>query len=92
MANLKSSKKDVRRTLKRTIANRQKKSKVRTLLKKAKSLISTSTNFEEANKALVAYESVAMKRSSRKLFSKKSSAHKVSALRKQIKEKFKDVA
>ena len=39
MANLKSSKKDIRRTLKRTRANASQKSKVRTYLRKAKEIV-----------------------------------------------------
>ena len=90
MANLKSSKKDIRRTLKRTVANKAQKSKIRTLLKKAKVAVLEANTKDEALKALVEYESNAMRKRSKKLFSKKSSSRRVSILRKKINEKFQE--
>jgi len=89
MANLKSSKKDLRRTIKRTKANASQKSKVRTYLKKAKEVVKTANTYKEGMSAVVAYESVGMKATKHNLFNKKSIARHVSALVKLLKSKFK---
>ena len=60
MANLKSSKKDVRRIRKRTQANASLKSKVRTFLRKAKETIVSCKDYKEGYSAIVAYEKVAI--------------------------------
>ena len=60
MANLKSSKKDIRRIRKRTQANASLKSKVRTFLRKAKETIVSCKDYKEGYSAIVAYEKVAM--------------------------------
>ena len=46
MANLKSSKKDIRRTIKRTKANASQKSKVRTYLRKAKEIVPVANTYQ----------------------------------------------
>lgn len=89
MANLKSSKKDVRRTLKRTKANSAQKSKVRTYLKKAKEVVSNAQTYKEGMSAVVAYESVGMKATKHNLFNKKSIARHVRALVQALKSRFK---
>ena len=89
MANLKSSKKDIRRTLKRSVLNAVQKSKVRTYLKKAKVAVENAKTYQEAMNAVVAYEKNAMISTKKHLFSKKSVARKVSALVLNLKSKFK---
>ena len=86
MANLKSSKKDIRRTLKRTKRNASQKSEVRTLLKKAKTSVLNTKNYKEGITAIVAYEKKAMR--AKKLFSKKSVSKHISELVKALKSRF----
>ena len=88
MANLKSSKKDVRRTLKRTKANASQKSKVRTFLKKAKDAVRTAKNYQDGMNAIVDYEKNAMISTKNNLFSKKSVARSVSSLVLFLKSRF----
>ena len=90
MANLKSSKKDVRRILKRSVANDAQKSKVRTYLKKAKVAVQNAKTYQEAMSAIVDYEKSAMISTKKDLFSKKAIARKVSALVLSLKSKFKE--
>lgn len=90
MANLKSSKKDVRRTLKRSVANAAQKSKVRTYLKKAKIAVKNAKTYQEAMSAIVGYEKNAMISTKKNLFSKKAIARKVSTLVLNLKSKFKE--
>ncbi len=89
MANLKSSKKDIRRILKRTKANRAQKSKVRTYLKKAKEVVKTAKTYQEGMEAIVNYEKNAMISTKKHLFSKKSVARSVSSLVLCLKKNFK---
>ena len=88
MANLKSSKKDVRRIAKRTLANASNKSKVRTFLKKAKETINVCDKYKDGYDAIVAYEKVGMIAVKRNLFSKKSISRHISALVKALKARF----
>ena len=88
MANLKSSKKDVRRTEKRTVANAAQKSKVRTFYRKAKDAVAACKTYKEGMEAIVNYESVAMISTKNNLFSKKSVSRHVSALVKALKSRF----
>lgn len=88
MANLKSSKKDIRRIRKRTVANAMIKSKVRTFLRKAKTVIASCKDYKEGYSAIIAYEKVAMISSKRNLFSKKSISRHVSSLVKALKGRF----
>jgi len=88
MANLKSSKKDVRRTLKRNKANASQKKKVRTYLKKAKDAVSCAKTYQEGMNAVVAYEKNAMISTKRNLFSKKAVSRIVSSLVACLKSKF----
>ena len=90
MANLKSSKKDIRRTLKRSVVNAAQKSKVRTYLKKAKIAVKNAKTYQEAMSAIVGYEKNAMISTKKNLFSKKAIARKVSALVLNLKSKFKE--
>ena len=88
MANLKSSKKDVRRIKKRTLANSSQKSKVRTFLKKAKEAVISCDNYSDGYTSVVAYEKVAMITAKKNLFSKKSVSRHVSVLVKTLKSRF----
>ena len=88
MANLKSSKKDVRRILKRRKANASQKSKVRTFLKKAKEAVAISKTYKEGIVAVVEYEKNAMISTKNNLFSKKSVSRHVSLLVKLLKSRF----
>ena len=88
MANLKSSKKDIRRTKKRTQANASLKSKVRTFLRKAKETIVSCKDYKEGYSAIVAYEKVAMTSAKHNVFSKKSISRHISSLVKTLKGRF----
>ena len=88
MANLKSSKKDIRRTKKRTLINASIKSKVRTFLKKAKETITSCNTYSDGYKAIISYEKNAMIATKRNLFSKKSVSRHVSVLVKTLKGRF----
>ena len=88
MANLKSSKKDIRRIKKRTLANSSQKSKVRTFLKKAREVVTSCDNYSDGYKSVIAYEKVAMISIKKNLFSKKSVSRHVSALVKTLKSRF----
>lgn len=88
MANLKSSKKDIRRTQKRTLANASQKSKVRTFLKKAKSSVLSCNTYSDGYKSVVDYEKIAMISTKKNLFSKKSISRHISALVKTLKSRF----
>lgn len=88
MANLKSSKKDIRRTLKRKKANVLQKSKVRTFLKKAKDASYNAKTYQEGMKAIVDYEKNAMISAKNHLFSKKFIARSVSSLVLRLKSRF----
>ena len=89
MANLKSSKKDIRRILKRTVKNASQKSKVRTLLKKAKEVVEKCENYKEGYLSIVEYEKAGMIATKNHLFSKQSVARHTSALVIKLKSKFK---
>ena len=89
MANLKSSKKDVRRILKRTSVNASQKSKVRTLLKKAKLAVADAKSYKDGYVAVVCYEKNAMIATKKHTFSKQSVARHTSALVKELKARFK---
>ena len=88
MANLKSSKKDIRRTLKRTKANSSQKSRVRTYLRKAKEMVAVAKTYQEGMEAVVAYEKNAMISTKNHLFSKKAVARMVSKLVTHLKVRF----
>jgi len=89
MANLKSSKKDIRRTQKRTFRNNTTESKVRTFLKKAKSLlIDNGANVEQVQLAIIEFESVGMKAAGKGIISKKSVSRRVSLLIQAAKKRF----
>jgi small subunit ribosomal protein S20 len=88
MANLKSSKKDIRRTVKRRRANASQKSKVRTFLKKAKVASCNAKTYQEGMKAIVDYEKNAMISTKNHLFSKKFVARSVSSLVLRLKSRF----
>ena len=88
MANLKSSKKDIRRTIKRTKANASQKSKVRTYLRKAKEIIPVAKTYQEGMEAIVAYEKNAMIATKNNLFNKKAVSRMVSRLVHHLKTKF----
>ena len=85
MANLKSSKKDIRRTIKRTKANASQKSKVRTYLRKAKEIVPVANTYQEGMEAIVAYEKNAMIATKN---NKKAVSRMVSRLVHRLKTKF----
>ena len=89
MANLKSSKKDIRRSIKRTARNASQKSSVRTALKKAKESIKNASVYKDGMNAIVEYEKKAMISTKNNLFSKKSVSRHVSLLVKILKTRFK---
>ena len=88
MANLKSSKKDIKRTKKRTIRNNSTESAVRTFYKKAKTSM-TSNTIDNATcmSAIVDFESKAMKAARKNIISKKAVSRKVSRLVAALKKK-----
>ena len=88
MANLKSSKKDIRRTTKRTKANSAQKSKVRTYLRKAKETAVEAKTYQEGMESIVAYEKNAMISTKNNLFSKKAVSRIVSKLVLALKKRF----
>ena len=88
MANLKSSKKDIRRNIKKTIKNASQKSKVRTFLKKAREEVATTNEYKDGMKAIVLFEKNGMIATKNGLFSKKSVSRKVSILVKKLKSRF----
>ena len=88
MANLKSSKKDIRRTLKRTRANASQKSNVRTYLRKAKEIVAVAKTYQEGMEAVIAYEKNAAISTKNHLFSKKAVARMVSKLVARLKTRF----
>ncbi len=89
MANLKSSKKDIRRTQKRTLRNDSAESKVRTFLKRARSAVSSeNATFDKALLAIVDFESTGMKAAAKGIVAKKSISRKVSILVQSAKERF----
>jgi ribosomal protein S20 len=88
MANLKSSKKDIRRTVKNTAINRSAKTRVRNMLKKSITLIESITSndtFQAAMLSIVKFESIAMKNA---INGKKKVSKKVSALVHKARQKF----
>lgn len=89
MANLKSSKKDVRRILKRTKQNASQKSKVRTFLRSAKEAVVKCATYKEGYLVVVQYEKNGMIAVKKHLFSKQSVSRNVSKLVKQLKSRFK---
>ena len=89
MANLRSSKKDIRRTIKRTKANASQKSKVRTLLKKARAIVLEANTYKDGYNAVVDYEKNAMIATKNRTFSKQSVARHTSVLVKTLKSRFK---
>ena len=89
MANLKASKKDVRRIAKKTVKNAAQKSKVRTMLKKAKAVSAKCENYQEGMDAIVQYEKHAKIAMKRHLFSKNAVARRVSDLVQNLKKRFK---
>ena len=88
MANLKSSQKDIRRTIKRTKHNSEVKSRVRTFLKKARAILLSSQSFEEVMKNIVSFESIAMKAARKEIINRKTVSRLVSRLVKKAKIKF----
>ncbi len=86
MANKKSSKKRIRSRAKETVVNSERKSKVRTITKKAISAIETATK-EDAAIAMRAAESELMRAAGRGTMKKKTASRKVSRLVKKLKEK-----
>ncbi len=86
MANKISSKKRIRTRAKETVVNANRKSRVRTITKKAIASISTATK-EEAIIAVRQAESEMMKAASRGTMKKKTASRKVSRLVKKLKEK-----
>ena len=89
MANLKSSKKDVRRIIKKTAQNASQKSKVRTLLRKAKEVIMNCSSYKDGYLAVVEYEKNGMIAVKKHLFSKQSVSRNVSKLVVKLKSRFK---
>lgn len=89
MANLKSSKKDVRKTLKRTAFNNSAESTVRTFLKKAKIAVANCENYKDGFSAIATYRSFADKLARKHLISKQSVSRHDSALVKVLKSRFK---
>lgn len=88
MANLKSSKKDIRRIAKRNLVNSMISSKVRTLLKRARFLLISSSDPEEVNKSIIYFESNASSRKSKKIFKEGKISRQISRLRLAFKKKF----
>ena len=84
MANHDSTKKSVRKNLKRTAINKNRKSRVRTFLKKVEEAIVTG-NKESANKALAAAQSELMKAVNKGVFKKNTASRKISRLSARIK-------
>ncbi len=89
MANLKSSKKDIRRSEKRRVRNASQRSAVRTALKKAKISVNEAKVYKDGMKAIVEYEKKAMISTKNHLYAKKSVSGRVSLLVKTLKARFK---
>ncbi len=83
MANIRSSKKDIRRTEKRTLANQGVKSRVRTLRKKVLTAIE-SGDVTAANASLSEFASASDKAAKTKVIHKNTSSRLKSRLAKQI--------
>ena len=89
MANLKSSKKDIRRTDKRTLHNRSIKSKVRTYLNKVNVLMkNSSSTAENIKSALQEFESVIMKAAKNSIVNKLAASRKISKMTMAFKKKY----
>lgn len=83
MANLKSSKKDIRRTLKRTEANKPFKRNAKVLAKKVEKLVKSGNNSEAGNALSAAYKAID-KAAKKKVLNKKAAARRKSRLAKLL--------
>ncbi len=83
MANLKSSKKDIRRAEKRRIANSQKKSAIRTYAKSIQKSLKTG-NKEEAIVFFQQYSSLLDKAAKKNIVHKKNASRRKSRMAKKI--------
>ena len=89
MANLKSSKKDIRRTKARTLKNNSVESAVRTFYKKAKTFLENkSSSKEECLSSIINFEKSGMKAAQKSIIDKKNISRKVSRLISSLKKKF----
>lgn len=92
MANLKSSKKDIRRTQKRTAVNRSIRSRVATFLKSAKQASINAESFEVGIAKIVLFEKNGMSAAGKGAVSKKSVSRHVSKMVLHLKTRFQKIA
>jgi len=84
MANHSATKKAIRKTVKRTAVNKNKKSRIKTFIKRVVTAVAAGSS-EEANKALIEAQIEIMKGVSAKLIKKNTASRKVSRLAKSVK-------
>lgn len=84
MANHSATKKAIRKTVRKTAINKNKKSRIKTFIKKVVTAVAAGLP-EEANKALIEAQVEIMKGVSAKLIKKNTASRKVSRLAKSVK-------
>jgi small subunit ribosomal protein S20 len=84
MANHSATEKAIRKTVRKTATNKNRKSRIKTFVKRVVTAVAAGSS-EEANKALVEAQSEIMKGVSAKLIKKNTAARKVSRLAKSVK-------
>lgn len=84
MANHSATKKAIRKTVKKTAINKNKKSRIKTFIKRVVTAVAAGLP-EEANKALIEAQVEIMKGVSAKLIKKNTASRKVSRLAKSVK-------
>jgi small subunit ribosomal protein S20 len=84
MANIKTAKKNIRVTDRRTAINKSRKSKIKTYLRKVLDAIN-SKDTETARRSLVEFESRIMKGVSKGVYKKNTASRKVKVLAQKIK-------
>jgi small subunit ribosomal protein S20 len=84
MANHSATKKAIRKTVKKTAINKNKKSRIKTFIKRVVTAVAAGSS-EEANKALIEAQVEIMKGVSAKLIKKNTASRKVSRLAKSVK-------
>lgn len=85
MANHSSTKKSIRKTIAKTAVNKNKKTRIKTYIKRVLLSIKASS-VEDANKSLVEAQSEIMKGVSSKLIKKNTASRKISRLAAKVKE------
>jgi small subunit ribosomal protein S20 len=84
MANHSATKKAIRKTVAKTAINKNRKSRIKTFIKRVVTAV-TAGSAEEANKALIDAQSEIMRGVAAKLIKKNTAARKVSRLSKSVK-------